>query len=144
MSLLSAVALLIEVGAHPVARPGLTDSCYHYRPALVSLTGRLIRRTLPGPPNYQNIARGDRPQVVDLLILDASICTIPDYKDSPNTDAFQGQDTIQVRRAESTWRAVARLTGRRVAVTGTLSEWALGPDRTPVVIDPTEVRPAPP
>src|SRR3989442_811672 len=106
----------------PVARPGLTDSCYHYRPATVSLTGRLIRRTLPGPPNYQSIARGDRPQVVDLLILETPICTIPDYMDSPNTDAFQGQDTIQVRRAESTWRDAGRLTGRRVVVAGTPAE----------------------
>src|SRR4029077_9373758 len=56
----------------------------------------------------------------------------------PNTDAFQGQDTIQVRRAESTWREVRRLAGKRVVVKGTLAEWALGPDRTPVVIDPTE------
>ena len=141
MFLLSSVVILIAAAAQPAARPGFADSCYHYRPASVSLTGRLIQRRLPGPPNYESIARGDRPQVVDLLILDAPICTIPDYKDSPNTDAFQGQDTIQVRRAESTWRDVRRLTGSRVAVTGTLSEWALGPDRTPVVIDPTEVRP---
>jgi hypothetical protein len=144
MFLSSSFLILIAVGAPGLARPGVADSCYHYRPAPVSLTGRLIRRTLPGPPNYQSIARGDRPQVADLLILDAPICTIPDYKDSPNTDAFQGQDTLQVRRAESTWRDVGRLTGRRVVVAGTLSEWALGPDRTPVVIDPTEVRPAPP
>src|SRR5690242_5751297 len=135
--------ILAAAGAQPLARPGVADSCYHYRPASVSLTGRLIQRTLPGPPNYQSIARGDRPQVVDLLILDAPICTIPDYKDSPNTDAFQGQDTIQVRRAESTWRDVQRLTGRRVEVTGTLSEWALGPDRTPVVLDPTAVKALP-
>jgi len=141
MFLLSSVVILIAAGAQPAGRPGVADSCYHYRPASVSLTGRLIQRRLPGPPNYESIARGDRPQVVDLLILDAPICTIPDYKDSPNTDAFQGQDTIQVRRAESTWRDVRRLTGSRVVVTGTLSEWALGPDRTPVVIDPTEVRP---
>ena len=141
MFLLSSVVILIAAGAQPAGRPGVSDSCYHYRPASVSLTGRLIQRRLPGPPNYESIARGDRPQVVDLLILDAPICTIPDYKDSPNTDAFQGQDTIQVRRAESTWRDVRRLTGSRVVVTGTLSEWALGPDRTPVVIDPTEVRP---
>src|SRR5256886_7874947 len=139
----SSVVILIAAGAQPAGRPGVGDSCYHYRPASVSLTGRLIQRRLPGPPNYESIARGDRPQVVDLLILDAPICTIPDYKDSPNTDAFQGQDTIQVRRAESTWRDVRRLTGSRVVVTGTLSEWALGPDRTPVVIDPTEGRPGP-
>ena len=100
----------------------------------------MIQRTLPGPPNYESIARGDRPQVVDLLILDTPICTIADYQDSPNTDAFQDQDTIQVRRAESTWREVRRLSGQRVVVAGTLAEWALGPDRTPVVIDPTEIR----
>ncbi len=143
MLLVSSFVVLVAAGTHAPARPGVADSCYHYRPAAVSLTGRLIQRTLPGPPNYQSIARGDRPQVVDLLILDAPICTIPDYKDSPNTDAFQGQDTIQVRRAESTWREVRRLSGKRVVVKGTLAEWALGPDRTPVVIDPTEVHSVP-
>lgn len=143
MFLFSSFLILILAAGQPFARPGVPDSCYHYRPAPVSLTGRLIQRTLPGPPNYQSIKRGDRPQVVDLLILDAPICTIPDYKDSPNTDVFQGQDTVQVRRAEATWREVRRLSGRRVVVTGTLAEWALGPDRTPVVIDPTAVRPAP-
>ena len=143
MFLLSSVVILLASGPLASARRAVADSCYHYTPASVSLTGRLIQRTLPGPPNYQSIARGDRPQVVDLLILDAPICTIADYKDSPNTDAFQGQDTVQVRRVESTWREVRRLSGRRVIVTGTLAEWALGPDRTPVVIDPTEVRPVP-
>ena len=137
MLLHASFAILIAAGAPP--RP-VADSCHHYRPAPVSLTGHLVQRRLPGPPHYDSFARGDRPVMVDFLILDAPICTIGDYKDSPNSDAFQGQDTIQVRRAESTWRDVRRLTGRRVVVTGTLSEWALGPDRTPVVIDPTEVR----
>ena len=139
----SSFVFLLAAGAPGPARPGLADSCYHYRPASVALTGRLIQRTLPGPPNYESIARGDRPQVVDLLILDTPICTIADYQDSPNTDAFQGQDTIQVRRAESTWREVRRLSGHRVVVAGTLAEWALGPDRTPVVIDATEVHSVP-
>jgi len=143
MFLFSSFLILVPAIGQPFARPGVADSCYHYRPASVSLTGRLMQRTLPGPPNYQSIKRGDRPQVVDLLILEAPICTIADYKDSPNTDAFQGQDTVQVRRAEATWREVRRLSGGRVVVTGALAEWALGPDRTPVVIDPTEVRPAP-
>ena len=133
--------ILMAPGAR--ATPAAGDSCYHYRPASVSLTGRLVQRRMPGPPHYDTFARGDRPETVDFLILEAPICTIPDYNDSPNTDAFQGQDTIQVRRAGSTWQDVRRWTGRRVVVTGTLAEWALGPDRTPVVIDPTEVRLAP-
>src|SRR6184192_4874232 len=130
--------ILMAPGAR--ATPAAGDSCYHYRPASVSLTGRLVQRRMPGPPHYDSFARGDRPVMVDFLILDAPICTIPDYGESPNTDAFQGQDTIQVRRAESTWRDVRRLMGSRVVVTGTLSEWALGPDRTPVVLDPTGVQ----
>src|SRR5881227_4349906 len=134
--------ILMAPGAR--ATPAAGDSCYHYRPASVSLTGLLVQRRMPGPPHYDSFARGDPPVMVDFLILDAPICTIPDYRESPNTDAFQGQDTIQVRRAESTWRDVRRLMGSRVVVTGTLSEWALGPDRTPVVLDPTGVQPLAP
>ena len=139
MLLHASFVILITTGA--AATPAASDSCYHYRPAPVSLTGRLLQRRMPGPPHYDSFARGDRPEIVDFLILDAPICTIADYKgDSPNNDAFQGQDTVQVRRTASTSQEVRRLTGRRVVVTGTLAEWALGPDRTPVVIDPTEVR----
>jgi len=49
---------------------------------------------------------------------------------------------VQVRKRESTWRDVRRLTGQRVTITGTLAEWALGADRTPVVLDPTAVHAA--
>src|SRR5436190_17422865 len=101
MFLLASFVIHIAAVGPPSARPGFADSCYHYRPASVSLTGRLIQRTLPGPPNYQSIARGDRPQVVVFLILDDPICTLADYKESPNTDAFQGQVTIHVLRTES-------------------------------------------
>ena len=138
MLLHASFVILIATGAG--ATPAASDSCYHYRPASVSLTGRLLQRRMPGPPHYDSFARGDRPEMVDFLILEAPICTIPDYNDSPNSDAFQGQDTIQVRRTGSTWQDVRRLAGRRVVVTGTLAEWALGPDRTPVVLDPTGVR----
>ena len=140
MSLLS--ALLIVFGANAPAHSGGADSCLHYSPAVVALTGRLMQRTLPGPPHYDSFRRGDRPELVDFLVLDTPLCTIADYKGSPNTDAFTGQDTVQVRKRESTWRDVRRLTGQRVTITGTLAEWALGADRTPVVLDPTVVHAA--
>lgn len=135
-------ALVLLVGANALPGSGVADSCLHYAPAVVALTGRLIQRTLPGPPHYDSFRRGDRPEVVDFLVLDTPLCTIADYKDSPNTDAFRGQDTVQVRKRDPTWRDIRRLTGQRVTVTGTLVEWALGPDRTPVVLDPTKVSPA--
>jgi len=138
MSLLS--ALLMVFGANAPAPSGGTDSCFHYAPGVVVLTGRLMQRTLPGPPHYDSFRRGDRPEVVDFLVLDTPLCTVADYKGSPNTDAFTGQDTVQVRKREATVRDVRRLTGQHVTITGTLAEWALGADRTPVVLDPTAVR----
>src|SRR6059058_1262790 len=116
MLLQATFLILMAPGAR--ATPAAGDSCYHYRPASVSLTGRLVQRRMPGPPHYDSFARGDRPETVDFLILEAPICTIPDYNDSPNTDAFQGQDTIQVRRDGSNGgasSALARGHGRRQA-----------------------------
>lgn len=133
--------LVLLLGAHAPPHRAGADSCLHYAPAVVSLTGRLIERTLPGPPHYDSFRRGDRPELVHFLVLDRPLCTIADYKDSPNTDAFNGQDTVQVRKRDSTWRELRHLMGQRVTVTGTLVEWALGPDRTPVVLDPTAVQP---
>ena len=133
-------ALILVFGANAPAHSGRADSCFHYAPTVVALTGRLIQRTLPGPPHYDSFRRGDRPEPVDFLVLDAPLCTIADYKDSPNTDSFTHQDTVQVRKRELTWRDVRRLTGQRVTITGTLAEWALGADRTPVLLDPTAIR----
>ena len=99
MSLLS--ALLIVFSASAPAPSGGTDSCFHYAPGVVVLTGRLMQRTLPGPPHYDSFRRGDRPEVVDFLVLDTPLCTVADYKGSPNTDAFTGQDTVQVRKHEA-------------------------------------------
>ena len=40
----------------------------------VILTGRVILRTYPGPPNYEDIRRGDRPETQLILILPRPIC----------------------------------------------------------------------
>lgn len=135
--------LLAILAAGTPAGSGSSDTCYHYTPAAVALTGRLVQRTMPGPPNFESIARGDRPQVVVFLILETPICTIADYKDSPNTDAFPRQDTLQVRSTPATAPRLRQLVGSRVTVEGTLAEWALGRDRTPVLVDASAVRPAP-
>src|SRR5207245_8952670 len=111
MSLLS--ALLIVFGANAPAHAGGADSCVHYSPAVVALTGRLMQRTLPGRPHYDSFRRGDRPELVDFLVLDTPLCTITDSKGSPNTDAFTGPDTVQVRTRESRWPDVRALTGHR-------------------------------
>jgi hypothetical protein len=97
---------LVAAGAR--ATTAVSDSCYHYRPAPVSLTGRLVQRRMPGPPHYDNFARGDRPELVDFLILDAPICTVADYKgDAPTAMRFRGKTRFRYAEPDPPGRRCA-------------------------------------
>lgn len=116
------------------------DSCYHYWPVSVTLTGRVAVRTMPGPPNYTSIAQGDRPQRVYLLILDRPICTVGNSAGMQNPDPVSGQDTIQIRAESPPYHEqVESLLGRRASVTGMLGEALTPSDRYLLYIAPTSV-----
>jgi len=40
----------------------------------VSLTGRLVQQTYPGPPDYESVTKGDEPLVIWVLQMDRRIC----------------------------------------------------------------------
>src|SRR5712692_911565 len=50
--------------------------CLEYEPKVVSLSGTLVRETHPGPPNFESIARGDKPETIWVLRLKAAICVL--------------------------------------------------------------------
>jgi hypothetical protein len=52
----------------------LFAECVNYEPDLVSLNGKIIRKTFPGPPNYENIKTGDQPETYWILILTTPLC----------------------------------------------------------------------
>ena len=52
--------------------------CYDYEASGVELSGQLRRRVFAGPPNYESIQSGDRPDTVWVLRLDRSICVRAD------------------------------------------------------------------
>jgi len=54
------------------------SDCLSYEPAAVKLTGILIRKTFPGPPNYESIRKGDKPETYWLLRLAKDICVNED------------------------------------------------------------------
>src|SRR2546426_7120545 len=69
--------------------------CLSYEPAVVTLTGRLERRTYPGRPNYESIKEGDEPETHFYLNLPRSICTNGE-RDSPDTYPQQNVKLIQL------------------------------------------------
>lgn len=46
----------------------------NHEPDPVSLTGKIIRKTFPGRPNYRDIKTGDEPETCWILILTESFC----------------------------------------------------------------------
>jgi hypothetical protein len=85
-----------------------------------SFEGVLTYRIFAGPPNYEDVRKGDTPEPTYIITLDEKICVTGDDSLSPD-ERF---DRIQVYPAqagatgESLWRELRRSVGKRVEVEG--------------------------
>jgi hypothetical protein len=144
---LSVVLLSILVALHPQqmiafvprqAPPDLTQNlrvCQLYEPSLVQLTGTIIRRTFPGPPNYESVERGDKPEVVWLLVLVQPICMEKDGTDPDLNPAQKGIRKIQLVFGDATsYETQKELLGKKVVAKGTLFGAHTGHHHTPVLL----------
>lgn len=130
LRLASALVLLL-------APAGAGARCLAYEPAVVTLVGELTARTLPGPPSYRSIARGDYPESVLFLRLEHAICVAADPSSPRNSKSHSGLAELQVVVAKDAARA---LVGKRVRTTGTLFAAQSGHHRTPVVLRVSAIR----
>lgn len=85
----------------------------------VRLTGLVISRTYPGPPEYESIRKGDEPETYWLLALSKPVCV---NEDKPNFNpAYANIHKIQlVFPDEKAYKKYRKLLGKRVVATGTL------------------------
>jgi len=68
--------ILVAIGVlSAIPRPGwVATPCLAYE--VVSLTGRLVRQTYAGPPDYESVTKGDAAQVIWVLVLDRHVCVV--------------------------------------------------------------------
>jgi len=109
--------------------------CLSYEPVGVKLTGIIISKTYPGPPEYESIRKGDEPETYWLLALPRPACVDqPDPTDDVNV-AQRGIRRIQlVFHDEKDYRTYQPLLGRRVIATGTLYGAITIHHKTPVLL----------
>lgn len=97
------------------------QNCVSYRPAVVKLTGTIISKTYPGPPEYESIHHGDEPETYWLLSLRKPICVneqkVEKYPDPAQKNVRRIQLVFSSARAYKTYR---QLLWKRVVATGTL------------------------
>jgi hypothetical protein len=71
------------------------DECLSYEPVEVTLTGKTSLKVFPGPPNYESVKQGDRPEPAWLLHLAKPICIKADPKNGDNL-AMQNVSVIHL------------------------------------------------
>ena len=68
-----ALALLVLTSSS-VGQTTPQSECLSYEPSVVTLSGTLVRKTFPGPPNYDSVKKGDKPETVWFLDLREDVC----------------------------------------------------------------------
>lgn len=134
---LSVFALLLLVCGTAAQAQG---NCLSYDPAEVNLTGTILRKTFPGPPNYQSIKRGDRAETIWILHLDSPVCV------TGNTDEInepeQRVTDVQLVLDGAEFARFRKFTGGRVRVraTGKLFHAHTAHHRTSVLMEVEDMR----
>jgi uncharacterized protein DUF4431 len=113
---------------------GNRSACLAYEPAVVRLMGTLVRKTFPGPPEYKDLSRGDRPETYWLLVLSQPACVDEDSVQPDLNPAHDNIRTMQLVVSEELNKKYKYLVGRRIVATGTLFGEHTAHHRTPVLL----------
>ena len=116
--------------------------CLPYEPDSVQLSGRLIRRTDPGPPNYESIADGDTAETYFYLVLATPICTRAG-SDSSSNAALDGVTLIQLNLDPAGFAVLRSSLGRTITLRGTLYQGFSGHHHAPLVMSVPRPKPLP-
>ena len=111
--------------------------CLQYEPKAITLAGVLRRETHAGPPNYESIRRGDKPETIWVLRLTKSICVAG--TDDINVKE-ENQTELQLVLAPDQFRKYQRLIGQRVVVNGTLFHAHTGHHHKTLLITVSEIK----
>ena len=115
------LAALALIGLTVCLAPEANAACIDLKQAnKLSFEGMLTYRIFAGPPNYEDVRKGDAPEPTYILTLTEPICASGDEFVDPN-DKF---DQVQIfpgssdKAAQALSRDLRRLVGKRVAVEG--------------------------
>ena len=105
-----------------------------YEPKMVTLSGKIISRTLPGPPNYSDIKKGDIPEKILFLILDSPISVKAKLSDPALYPSERNIRKVQLWTLNpKVLRQLKQAIGRHVVVTGRLSHAITGHHRLSLI-----------
>lgn len=127
------VRIFIACAVLVITLPGAANSlCLSYNQRIF-ITGRLTREVAPGPPNYESIARGDRPEIFYALSLAGPVCVDADPTD-PGNVAVPDVQKIQLVLSQSDYLKLENEIGHELRLSGLLMLAETGHHHTPVLL----------
>ncbi len=138
MPILTVIMLL--AGSISINAPALAEPCFHFEPAPASLVGKLVRKTFPGPPNYENIkAAGDRAETYWFVELREPICLAGTPRDEPRPQDVNDLKLVQLLLVHNEYKTHGQFVGKIVQATGTFTAGISGHHHTPVLLQVTHL-----
>jgi hypothetical protein len=116
----------------------LFAECFNYEPETTILTGKIIRKTFPGPPNYESIKDGDEPETYWILISANPFCVNAE-KGDPSYSFESGIKDVQLIFKGDEYRKNKNLVGKDVIATGQLMPMQTGHHNTMVLLIVKEI-----
>jgi hypothetical protein len=110
-----------------------TSGCLKSEPANVILSGKLERRTYPGPPNYENIKEGDKPETGFYLLLKNPVCYIGDELSDPS----QNVSIVQLVLDKKGYDKLRPYLGKIIKLKGNLFGSHTGHHHAPILLENT-------
>ena len=111
----------------------------------MKLVGVIKNQTFPGPPNYESVVKGDAPEDYWILTLDAPIDVAEDlaYPVPDENRPQLNQRELQFNlddNLNADYAAYQKFLGRKVEVTGELSQGFTVHHKTPIMIGVSGIR----
>jgi Domain of unknown function (DUF4431) len=116
---------------------GCLDYGYGNGQPIQTLKGVIEKETFPGPPNYESVEKGDKPETYWIFNLDVPICTSgADQRGSSENNVRKLQLLFAQVDMYKTYRSQL---GRPVTVTGSLEHAFSGHHHTDVMLQVTKI-----
>ena len=115
------------------------EECLSYEPVKVRLIGTIVEKTFPGPPEFESIEKGDRPEAHWILKLIRPVCVNGDPKSELNVETEKKVNAVQLIIYGDEGR-YKHFLSRKVIATGTLFHAHTGHHYTKVLMEVISIR----
>lgn len=108
--------------------------CFKYEPEVVTVSGKLVRKTFAGPPNYESIKKGDAPETGFYLSVKQPICTIASDGSEVN-ESERDVSLVQLVLEPKGYEQLRPLLGKSVTIKGSLFSAHTGHHHAPLLLN---------